>query len=659
MKSFFLKFTEPKYLLKIAILAAVYYCSAVLGQSFAYSINKISLVWPPVGVSLAALIVFGLDLWPGVTIGALLATVTTQPTLFIALGITLGNTIEAIGAVYLLNLFEFKRSFESVKDVTVFIIFAAALSTLISAIIGTLSLILGGVGNWNSFLPIWSKWWVGDFLGDMIIAPPLLVWSRFAKFKLNYAYILQGILLFVVVALTSIGLFTGTFTQFSFNVQSQFKFLIFPLLIWASYKFKQKGSTLAVLLVTAICVWGVVTGSGPFVMAGNFDQSLIYLGVFAASISLTFMVFSVVIEQRDRAESEVVDSEKRFKSLIENSSDVIVLIDSKGAINYTSPSTYKVLQYTPEELLGTSAFDRIHPDDKARLISLFQQLISKPNKVISATFRLVRKDQSIIWVDGVGTNLLSDPTVSSVILNYRDVTERIKLDESKTEFVSLSAHQLRGPVATIRWYTESLMKAKAFPANLEGNLTEIYKSILSMNDAINLLLNVSRFELGTVEIKGAPVNLRGVVMDVLSEQEKFIKDRDIKVTNSTKVKIPDIIGDVDLIKIILENLIGNAIKYTPKGGKINVSLTPQEDNILFKIKDSGIGIPIKDQPKIFTKLFRGSNVKKLEPRGLGLGLYLIKLVVDLKGGSIWFESEEDKGTTFFVEFPKRIKTTAK
>lgn len=659
MEKLLRKFRDPKYLLKLVIVGIIYYFAARLGQSLSYSNNNISLFWPATGISLSALIILGLDFWPGIALGAFASTVTTQPSALVALGMTVGITLEAVGGAYVLTLLGIKASFERVRDVIMFVVFAAILSTMISATIGTLSLVIGGAATWDNFTLIWKNWWVGDFLGDMIVAPVLLVWSRVAKFKFDLLYFVQGFVFFAAVAVSSVALFTGTFPTFTFGLQIQFKYLIFPLLIWASYKFRQKGSTLVVLLVTAITVYGVTTGSGPFVMLSNPETGLLYLGVFTAAISLTFMIFSAIIEERDRAERDVLEKEKRFRSLIENSSDVIVLLNKDGNITYTSPSTYKVLQYKPEELIETSSFDRLYPEDKPKLIKLFQELIAKPEKTIEATFRLIRKGGDVIWVDGIGTNLLTDPSVSSIILNYRDVTERVKLDESKTEFVSLSAHQLRSPVASIRWYTESLMKEASFPVNLKKYLDEIYAAILSMNETVNTLLDVSRYEMGTIRVSGAKVDLTKLVSDAIQEKNRLISQKNIKVVNSTKKEIPEVIGDETLIHLILENLLSNAIKFSPVGGLIDVSLIPQKESVLFKIKDSGVGIPTADQPKIFTKLFRGSNVNKIDPSGLGLGLYLVKQIIQLKGGDIRFESKENKGTTFFVEFPKKIKTTSK
>jgi len=198
------------------------------------------------------------------------------------------------------------------------------------------------------------------------------------------------------------------------------------------------------------------------------------------------------------------------------------------------------------------------------------------------------------------------------------------------------------------------LKEKSFPAKLKNNLSQVYSAVLSMNDIVNLLLEVSRFELGGVNVSEIPLHLDKVITEIIKQKSKAILAKDIKVS-LTNGKTPEFIGDEKLIGVIIENLLNNSIKYTPPGGKIDISLTNKNESILFKISDTGIGIPVDDQPKIFTKLFRGGNVKLSQQGGLGLGLYLVRLVIDLKGGKIWFESTEGVGTTFFVEFPKKIK----
>jgi PAS domain S-box-containing protein len=658
VREFLQKFKDPKFLLKIAIIAIVYFVTAKFGLSLSYSYKQVTLVWPPSGISLAILLLYGLDLWPGILIGAFVANLTTSETVTIASGIALGNTLEAYIAAFLLTRFHFSKQFARVKDVLLFVVCAALFSTAISATIGTSSLIRGGIGSWNNFFPVWLNWWAGDFVGDMVFAPAILIWSQISKFKFNIFSLLEGLILLVLLVVLSLAIFTGSISTIPHDFQVQFKYIMFPFLLWASYRFKQKGSTFGILIVTAIGIWGAITGSGPFVVMDDPEKSLLFLDAFVVAIALTFLVFSSIIQERDAADDRVEASEKRFKSLIENSADAIILIDQTANITFASQSVKRVLGYEPEELVGTNGFNIVYPEDIPLSRKSLGEVVASPGKTIRLENRLILKSGAIHWMEVEGKNLIEDPDVNGIIVNFRDINERKQLDQVKSEFVSLSAHQLRSPLGVIRWYTESLMSEKTFPSKLKSYLSEIYTAFLNMNETVNLLLDVSRFELGTMTLNRESVDLNLIVQNVLEGRKKQINDKKLKITVAGD-KIPEILGDPKLIRVIIENLVSNAIKYTPPEGKIDITLASQKENILFKITDTGAGIPIEEQDKIFTKLYRGSNVRKVEPSGLGLGLYLIRLIIDLKGGKIWFESEEGKGTTFFVEFPLKIKTPQK
>ncbi len=653
VKQFFQNFKDPKYLVKIALVAAVYFASAKFGLSFAFGVRQVSVVWPPTGIAIAVLLLFGPKFWPGILIGAFASNITTMETVSTALAISIGNTLEGIFANYLLSRFNFDKSFHKVSDIIKFDVLAAGVATLVSATIGTITLGFGGTISWLIFWPTWLTWWLGDATGAIIYAPLILSLPHLKHIKFDIFKILEGMGLLSSTIIVSLLVFTSYLSMVFMPYPIQY--IIFPLMIWAALSFGIPGTTWTTFILSIISILGFEAGGGHFATLENSDVALTLLQVLVSTFSVTSMVLAATIEERRNFQDKIEQNEKKFRALIENSSDVIVLMDKTGRIRYTSPSTYKVLKFTPDELLGTSAFDRIHPEDRLRLISLFQKLVDEPGKTINATFRLIRKDQGIIWVDGTGSNLLEDPSISSIIINYRDVTEHQKIDEAKTEFVSLSAHQLRSPLSTIRWYTEALMKEKTFPKSLKSYLLEVYEAVLNMNETISLLLDISKFELGTVQVSIGNVDLNSIVDEILISKNKQILDKNLTIIKDYKNEIPEIIGDARLIKIIIENLISNAIKYTSQGGKITLNFTPEKDTILFKITDTGIGIPVKDQEKIFTKLYRGSNVKEVQQTGLGLGLYLIRLIIDLKGGSIWFESEEGKGTTFFVEFPKKIE----
>ena len=174
-----------------------------------------------------------------------------------------------------------------------------------------------------------------------------------------------------------------------------------------------------------------------------------------------------------------------------------------------------------------------------------------------------------------------------------------------------------------------------------------------MVELVNALLNVSRIDLGSFIIDLSLTDLPALADDVIKELRPQAKERVINVTAKYGGDIPKIPADQKLLRIIFQNLLSNAIKYTPPKGKVMLEITRGSPEILITVADSGFGIPKHQQNKIFSKLFRADNVREKEPNGTGLGLYIVKSVVEKSGGRIWFESEENKGTKFFVAFPLR------
>lgn len=228
----------------------------------------------------------------------------------------------------------------------------------------------------------------------------------------------------------------------------------------------------------------------------------------------------------------------------------------------------------------------------------------------------------------------------------------VKLNSAK-EFVSLAAHQLRTPITAIMWnleIAEPELKGKVSKDIYESVLTS-YQQADNMSNLVNQFLNVSRIDLGKFSVNPEPLDLASTLKEVLSEQEMVAKKKKQAFTVKVEKGIPIIPLDKVLIRIVLQNLISNAIKYTPEEGKVTITLKKQNQNALFTVKDSGIGIPEAQQKNLFNKLFRAQNAVSSGQEGNGLGLYIVKSIVQLMKGTIEFTSAENKGTTFTVEIP--------
>lgn len=243
---------------------------------------------------------------------------------------------------------------------------------------------------------------------------------------------------------------------------------------------------------------------------------------------------------------------------------------------------------------------------------------------------------------------------SSII---KSVDEIAKLNKMKTEFVSIASHQLKTPLSEISWEAELL--TSKLGNGLNDKQKEIIKNITNSNSRmirlVNDLLDVARIDQGRLPLTKEELDIVDMINDVVENNRGLSNARNTKVEVSNYGKIPKIMGDRKRINIVLDNLISNSIKYTKEKGVVNIAVTPEADKIIVCIKDEGIGIPKNEQKDIFKKFFRGINAVKTQTEGTGLGLYIAKNTVVQSGGNMWFDSEENAGSTFCFSLPLKTK----
>jgi signal transduction histidine kinase len=247
----------------------------------------------------------------------------------------------------------------------------------------------------------------------------------------------------------------------------------------------------------------------------------------------------------------------------------------------------------------------------------------------------------------------------------RDVTKEKEIDEAKSEFISLASHQMRTPLTAINWYTEMLLDGDAgkLTAKQKDYFKEIYTAGQQMNEIIKSFLHILRLETGTVAMNPISVDLPDIVRATLVESQLVIEKKKLHVIEQYPKSLPPLLIDKELVRVVLQNFISNAAKYTPEKGEITIAVesivkggiidgkTIEHDSLLVSVHDTGIGIAAADHEKIFTKFFRADAAKRWDPNGNGIGLYMARKMVDIIGGSLWFTSEEGKGATFCVLLP--------
>ncbi|MDQ3076288.1 MAG: PAS domain-containing sensor histidine kinase [bacterium] len=353
------------------------------------------------------------------------------------------------------------------------------------------------------------------------------------------------------------------------------------------------------------------------------------------------------------------------EAILSSIGDGLVVVDKEGKITYVNQVFEKVLGWKSEEVIGKRIGLVVPQKDVVGNIIPFNEMIL--NKIFKGTvvvadlanpFYLTRKDKSSFPASALVSPIVVEREVVGAVKTFRDITKEKEVDNAKTEFVSLVSHQLRAPLSTISWYAETLLSGDAGKLNSkqEKYLEEIYKGNQHMVSLVNSLLSVSRMDSGIFALQPEPTDIVLLVQSVVAEQKPHIEQKKIKITLEFGVNIPIINVDPKLLSMAVQNLLSNSMKYTPERGsiKLSMSLDSKKDRIIFAVTDTGFGIPEDQHNKIFTKLFRTDKARENDNEGTGLGLYIVKAIVDNSGGRVWFESKENKGSTFYVELPSNL-----
>ena len=273
-------------------LAAVYYFAAKLGLRFAYINSSVTTIWPPTGIALAAFVLLGYRVWPAILGAAFLANFATTGAVLPSIGIAIGNTAEGLLGAYLVNRFaRGGRVFNRVRDILRFTLLAALVSTVVSATIGILSLLLGGLVSWSDVPRVWLTWWLGDAVGDIVIAPALMLWigvkpaARWTRQQLW-----EAIALTVVTVLVTFAMFGGVFPSRHYPLTV----LLWPVLIWVAFRFGPREAAGAMMIVSFTGIFRTLDGVGPFSVYAP-GESLVLLQVWTGITAVTSLVLAAVV----------------------------------------------------------------------------------------------------------------------------------------------------------------------------------------------------------------------------------------------------------------------------------------------------------------------------------------------------------------------------
>jgi two-component system phosphate regulon sensor histidine kinase PhoR len=340
---------------------------------------------------------------------------------------------------------------------------------------------------------------------------------------------------------------------------------------------------------------------------------------------------------------------QRLESILSATPDPVLVTDQQNRIILTNPAAIQVSGLTEVTLIGKKITDVIKQGELIKLLSTSvdeqpsQEIALSNGKVYFATV----------------SSVIVDRQVFGKVCILRDITRYKELDTLKSEFVATVSHDLRSPLTLMRGYATMLQMVGELNEQQKGYVRKIISGVESMSRLVNNLLDLGRIEAG-IGLKLEKVLCGEVAERVLSSLQLQAAQKSIQVvlenTSSAQTLVE---ADLALLQQALYNLVENAIKYTPVGRQVQMSVIDRPDSVLFSVRDNGIGIAPLDQPRLFEKFYRGGQRETYQQRGSGLGLAIVKSIVERHGGRVWLESQLGKGSIFYLEIPIRQGEKAK
>lgn len=363
----------------------------------------------------------------------------------------------------------------------------------------------------------------------------------------------------------------------------------------------------------------------------------------------------------ERVRDELRLERGRLSAILSSMTEALIAFGGDGRVVLMNQAAAVLLRVAPESARGQTV-ETIAPffrGERALREEEYPINLAKKHGVI-----IVKMTDDYYLVDSRGERvpvvfsaaiLVGKEIVGDVdgVLLIKDVTEEKEIDRTKTEFVSLASHQLRTPLGSMRWNLELLgSSVKSLPPADQERFQEIYQSNLRVIGLVRDLLNVARIEQGRVKDEPEPTDAAAIVeaavRELLPEAGARAVTLELTLKDSARTKV---MIDPKHFREMIQNLLTNAVRYTKSGGRVVVDLEIANGSLVGTVTDNGVGIPAKDQPKIFSKFFRSGNAAKVDTDGSGLGLFIVQSYVTGWGGKVWFESTEGRGTTFHFSIP--------
>ena len=707
--------------LLILATAGIYLAAARLGLTLAFDAGQVTPVWPASGIALAAVVLFGSSVWPGIFLGAFIANATIGEPILVAASIAVGNTLEALAALWLMQRSGgFDPALVRVRDVVRFMFLGAGASPLIAASLGVLSLCIGAVHPWADAPGLWITWWVGDAMGMLVLAPLLLTAGAWRGWRPSPWRVGEASLILAATVAVCLLVFGGGFVSgHGFGAA----YTTFPLVIWAAVRFSQPLTSLLLMIIAAVADWGTVNGVGPFAFL-PLGSRLVPLQIFLGILVITGLFLSAGMAERARA-VRIQNAELAITRTIAAASSLeiaaVKIIRSVsatlgwdiGSVWIVGPNGVRLrcvgvwampgLSFPAFEAatrsmsfeMGQGLPGRVWQSGHSAFITDVSQDANFPRGPVAASeglhgafgFPIVLGDETLGVLEFFSREARTTDTtvlemfekigallgqfigrerreIERVALLSRESAARVDAENAnrlKDEFLATLSHELRTPLNAVLGWTHLLSEEALDRKGIHRAIETIRRNVRLQDQIISDILDVSRITAGKIRLDLQDIPLDTSLRMVLESLRPTADTK--KVTVALHQEAPGLLirGDARRIEQILWNLVSNAIKYVSEDGHVDVTIRAVDSWAEVWVEDNGPGIDPAFLPYVFERFRQADSSSTRSHGGLGLGLAIVRHLAEMHGGQVEARNRTDgQGARFGLRLPtiRRRETAA-
>jgi PAS domain S-box-containing protein len=686
----------------------VYFLLAKAGLSLASIHPSATPIWPPTGLALAAVLLWGYRVWPAIFLGALLANATTAGSLSTSGLIAVGNTLEGLIGGWLVNRWSNGRNtFDTPTGVAKFALISLAPGTMVSATIGVTTLSVAGYADWGSFASVWMTWWLGDVAGAVVVTPVIVLWPTDVRSR-ALENLRESAASFLGAAAIGLLAFSPLIEQTP--NRSVLAFLAIVPLLWAALRRNQRDTATVALILSAFAVWGAFANGGPFAR-GTLNDSFLLLLAFMIGITIPSLALSADVRVRKRTEdilrrahdeldqrvqqrtmalaavNEALRSEVEQRRLLEGEREQqrVQLLEAqrlanlgswvwdipKGTVTW-SAQLFSIYRLEPKEFRGTvdDFLDHLHDDDRERVRSAIDQAfesgagfrvderIIRPDgeiRYLQSCGEVIRDEQgNAVQMLGICQDITEQKLAESALAHARDQLAQSQKLEALGQLTGGIAHDFNNLLMIVSGHAELLRRRLSESRDLQA--IDAIRSAAGRGESLTRqLLTFSRRQ----RLAPVVVDLRDRIEAVRHMLGSTLHDS-IQLHCEIAGDLWPVEVDIGELELSLVNIAVNARDAMPDGGTIvlsarNATLDSEAsegqdrgDFVALVMRDTGSGIPPESLPKIFEPFFTTKAVGK----GTGLGLSQVYGFAHQAGGTVHATSEPGQGTTITLHLPR-------